>query len=133
MSGTPVTDPHASPTRILLVSPEENFSRTVSRVLKRCGYGIDVVGTGELAFDRALTVRFDVIVSQVTLPGSMSGVVLLRALRDRGVDVPFVLLAEKETNRVRNALETISHVTALPKDAHLDSLKSILAECLGSP
>lgn len=118
--------------RILLVSPEANFHRTLKRILDRCGYQIEVVDTGEEALARAREARFDAVVSQVHLPGAVCGLTLLGRLRAQGIDVPVVILTEKETERLRRALESTTGATCLSKDADLDRLKSTLAACLSS-
>jgi DNA-binding response OmpR family regulator len=122
--------PEAKPTRILLVSPEVNFHRTLKRILGRCGYQIDVVDTGEEAMERIQTTEFDAVVSQVHLPGAVCGLTLLGQLRAQGIGVPVVILTEKETERLRRALESTTGATCLSKDTDLDCLKSTLAACL---
>ncbi|MEA2627441.1 MAG: two-component system, NtrC family, response regulator GlrR [Candidatus Binatota bacterium] len=118
--------------RILLVSPEANFYATLQRILGRCGYAIEVAATGEQALERIGSQRFDAIVSQVHLPGTICGVTLLQRLRAYGLEVPVVLLTEEQTDRVRRVLESSSRVTCVSQHADVDSLKSTLAACLAS-
>jgi DNA-binding response OmpR family regulator len=129
----PVTDSTPEKrSRILLVSPETNFHRTLQRILCRCGYEIDVVDTGEEALERVRRSPFDAIVSQVHLPGEICGLTLLNRLRALGMDVPVVMLTEKETTRLREALGATTGATCVLKDTDLDSLKSMLAACLSA-
>lgn len=118
--------------RILLVSAESNFHRTLMRVLCRCGYQIEVVNTGERAIDRARQERFDAVVAQVHLPGSVCGLTLLDRLRAEGINVPVLILTEKETERLRRALESTTGATCLSTDTDLDRLKSTLAAFLST-
>src|SRR5688572_8206565 len=87
--------------RILLVSPEDNFRRTLCRILDRCGYQVEFVGSGEEALVRVRSSSFDGVVSHVHLPGSVCGVTLLSRLRAQGLEVPVLLLTERETERLR--------------------------------
>ena len=119
-------------TRILLVSAETNFHRTLKRILSRCGYQIEVVNSGEKAIDRVREERFDAVVAQVHLPGAVCGLTLLDRLRAAGIEVPVLILTEKETERLRRALEATTGATCLSSDTDLDRLKSTLAAFLSS-
>lgn len=116
--------------RILLVSPEENFRKTLCRILDRCGYRVDFCGNGEEALVRVGSSSFDGVVSHVHLPGSVCGVTLLSRLRAQGSEVPVLLLTERETERLRHALDTTPGATCISRHADLDFLKSALAACV---
>lgn len=122
--------PGDRPCRVLLVSSEPNFTRALERILGRCGYDVSVVDCGEGAFGRAISDRFDLIVSQVDLPGSVCGITLLHRLREQGVEIPVVMLTEQDTDRLRRHLGCSPAATCLNKDVDLDLLKSTLAACL---
>jgi DNA-binding response OmpR family regulator len=116
---------------VLLVSPEPNFARTLERILGRCGYEVSVAECGERAFERALAEPFDLILSQVDLPGSVCGITLLRRIRERGVTVPVVMLTEQDTVRLREHLACCSPAaTCLSKDVDVEVLKSTVASCV---
>lgn len=119
--------------RILLVSPEANFHRTLQRVLCRCGYQIEVVDSGEEALAKTGGDAYDAVVSQLHLPGTVCGLTLLSRLRDRGIGVPVVILTEKETERLKRALECTNGAKCIRQDDDLDLLKSTLAEILSHP
>ena len=125
-----VTETEFKKARILLVSPEENFRRTLCRILDRCGYRIEVVGSGEEALARLTSEAFDGVISQIQLLGPICGVTLLSRLREKGVDAPVLLLTESETQRIRNALEANPGATCVSRHADLDFLKSALAACV---
>ena len=118
--------------RILLVSAEANFHSTLKRILSRCGYQIDVVNSGEKAIDRVREERFDAVVAQVHLPGTVCGLTLLDRLRAEGIEVPVLILTETETERLRRALESTTSATCISSDTDLDRLKSTLAAFLSS-
>jgi CheY-like chemotaxis protein len=116
--------------RILLVSPEENFRKTLCRILDRCGYRVEVADSGEEALGRLGGERFDGVVSQIQLAGAVCGVTLLSRLREKGLDVPVLLLTESETQRIRDALEANPGAACISRHADLDFLKSALAACV---
>ncbi|HEX7670598.1 MAG TPA: response regulator [Polyangiaceae bacterium] len=72
---------------VLLVDDEEELLRGVQRVLARAGFSVDAVSSGQAAVERLGHKVFDCIVSDINMPG-MSGIDLLRAVRERDLDVP---------------------------------------------
>lgn len=116
--------------RLLLVSAEENFDRTLKRILSRCGYFIETVESGPEALARVQDGAYDALIAQVHLRGEWSGLSLLGQLRSRGLQLPVVLLTEEETRRLRATLRATTRAISVTKDADLDYLKSTIASCL---
>jgi EAL domain-containing protein (putative c-di-GMP-specific phosphodiesterase class I)/CheY-like chemotaxis protein len=76
---------------ILLVDDEEAVLRTCARVLEGCGYDVVSCTGGEAAL-RVLGERVvDTVVSDLQMP-AINGLELLRAIRDRDLDVPVLLM-----------------------------------------
>jgi CheY-like chemotaxis protein len=81
--------------RILIVDDEEDFRFSVSLVLRAAGYETIEAGDGGEARDLIMNARedggpIDVILLDVWMPG-MSGVQLLRELREKGISIPTVV------------------------------------------
>ena len=76
---------------VLLVDDDPAVLKTTRRVLEKRGYRVVACGSGEEALDQISRKAFDVMVSDVQMPGT-SGLVLLRAVRDRDLDIPVVLV-----------------------------------------
>jgi DNA-binding NtrC family response regulator len=77
---------------ILLVDDDETLRHAHSRILRNEGYAVVTVADGdqaEIAFDVG---GFDVVVSDIDMPGQ-GGIDLLRSIRARDQDVPVVLLS----------------------------------------
>lgn len=119
-------------TRILLVAAHENFRRTMSRILCRCGYATDVACSGEEAVQALEGGGYDLVVSEVGLPG-ICGLTVACTARQHGRTVPFILLAESETERMRWILSGIPDVRCLALPVDVDRLKEALASALGEP
>jgi CheY-like chemotaxis protein len=115
--------------RILLVATDENFRRTISRILCRCGYTTDLVGTGEEAIGALEREAYDLVLSEVLLPG-MCGLTVLCNARQHGRTIPFVLLSESETERMKWILSGIDGVRCLRLPVDVDQLKQVLASYL---
>ncbi len=77
--------------RILIVDDEESIRATLSTILQREGYEVQVAGSFE-EVDRLLpTFSPDVIVLDVLLPGP-SGLDILKYLKYQGVDAPVIVI-----------------------------------------
>jgi len=117
--------------RILLVASDENFRRTISRILGRSGYATDLACSGEDAIEALDREPYDLVLSEVQLPG-MCGLTVLCTARQHGRSTPFVLLSETETERMRWILSGIDGVHCLRLPLDVDELKQVLAASLGT-
>jgi two-component system alkaline phosphatase synthesis response regulator PhoP len=81
--------------RILLVEDEPSLVLTLSDRLNSEGYEVETAGDGATALDRALGASFDLILLDVMLPGGMDGFDVCRELRQRGVQVPVLMLTAR--------------------------------------
>ena len=124
MSGVP----HPS-RRILVVAADENFSGTIGRILCRCGYTIDRVASGEAAISALDEHGYDLVLSEVALPG-VCGLTVLCSARQLGRKTPFVLLGTPESERRRWIVSGVEDVHCLPLPLDVDRLKQVVAECL---
>ncbi len=84
--------------RILVVDDEPALLRAYTRALTRDGYEARGATDGVRAKELLAESRFDVIISDVCMPG-MDGIELLRAVRRIDVDVPVILVTGAPTSR----------------------------------
>ena len=82
--------------RILVVDDEPGMRAGLAEVLRRGGFQVAVTGTAEDGLARLRDDRVDLLVTDLRLPG-MSGLDLLRALRDGGHDLPAVVITAHGT------------------------------------
>lgn len=83
--------PAAVPTSVLLVEDERALLAITKRRLEQKAYRVVACGSGAEAQDLLARETFDVVVSDVHMP-KMTGVGLLRAVRERDLDVPVILI-----------------------------------------
>ncbi len=98
--------PTAPRPRVLLVDDEESLRRASARVLANGGFDVVEAVDGRealVAFEKG---AFDVVVSDVMMP-NMSGLELLRAIRQRDLELPVILLTGMPN--VEAALEAGRH------------------------
>jgi len=81
--------------RVLHVDDEVGFLDLVSFFLKREGdFEVDATTTAESALEKMQSENYDAVVVDYSLPG-MDGIELLKILRAKGLQIPFVLFTGK--------------------------------------
>jgi EAL domain-containing protein (putative c-di-GMP-specific phosphodiesterase class I)/serine/threonine protein kinase/ActR/RegA family two-component response regulator len=94
--GWTMSQPDHAPESVLVVDDDEHHSQVVNRILSRAAFDVTVVGSGAEAIDALRRRSFDVIVSDIQMPG-MSGVELLDEIRNHDLDVPVILITGDPT------------------------------------
>jgi DNA-binding response OmpR family regulator len=112
--------------RILVIAADDNFSGTIGRILCRCGYETERVSSGEAAMEALERASYDLVLSEVALPGVCGLTVLCRA-RQHGRKIPFVLIGAPETERRRWIVSGVDDVHCLPLPLDVDRLKEVVA------
>lgn len=77
--------------RILVIDDDPGVRESMERMLRMAGYTVRSAPTGEEGFDLARGGVFDVILSDMRMPG-MSGLDVLRKLRNVRVDAAFIIM-----------------------------------------
>jgi len=90
--------------RILLIDDDPGVRESTGRMLRAAGYTVQEVATGEEGFELARSGAFDVILSDMRMPG-LSGIDVLRKLRDVRVDASFIVMTGFGT--VETAVESM--------------------------
>lgn len=81
---------------VLLVEDERRFARLLARRLDDAGYRTSVAFDGIQGLERAGANGIDLAVVDVMLPG-MDGIALTRTLRERGSQIPVLMLTARDT------------------------------------
>jgi EAL domain-containing protein (putative c-di-GMP-specific phosphodiesterase class I) len=78
-------------TSLLIVDDDEAVLKVTKKALVRRGYRVVTCSSGEEALSWLTRETFDCMVTDVQMPG-INGLRLLRAVRDRDLDIPVVLM-----------------------------------------
>ncbi len=81
----------AEPVRLLLVEDDAESSAALITMFRKRGVAVTAVASAEEALDAFARSPFDAVVADIRL-GGMSGVGLLRCIREQNADFPVVLL-----------------------------------------
>lgn len=83
--------PPTTKRRVLVAEDEQALARSLLRLLTGAGYEVVIAADGTAAVEAVKSQEFDVILSDIQMPG-MSGLDLLRMVREHDLDVPVVLM-----------------------------------------
>jgi len=113
---------------VLVVEDEEKLRRVVELQLKNAGYDVEQAGTVEEAM--RLAGHADVILTDLRLPGSSSGLDLLANLRRQDSHTPVIVMTAFSS--VETAVEAMKAGAAdfLPKPFSLDHLMTVVTKAL---
>ncbi|MCB1398139.1 MAG: response regulator [Rhodobacter sp.] len=87
---------HGRGLHVLVIEDEPNISEAIRFILRRDGWAVTVLDSGERAMATIQQARPDLVILDVMLPG-VSGFDVLRAIRADGVvrDLPVIMLTAK--------------------------------------
>jgi len=88
--------------RVLLVEDDAQLGDGLRTALKQEGYAVDWAQDGEEGDLALRTEPYDIVVLDLGLPGQ-SGLEVLEQLRNRGSDVPVLILTARDTSKDRVA------------------------------
>jgi EAL domain-containing protein (putative c-di-GMP-specific phosphodiesterase class I)/CheY-like chemotaxis protein len=107
--------------RVLVVDDEPLVLRLLCKTLERAGYHPVCAGDGHEAMRLVATQGFDVVVSDISMP-RMTGVDLLRAVRERDQDLPVILLTGEPTIDTATRAIALGVLGYLTKPVNMDEL-----------
>ncbi len=107
--------------RILIVEDEARIRAFLASAFEAEGFGVDVVGDGELGLTRALAGQYDLVILDLLLPG-LSGLDALRELHRKKSDLPVLILSARSDLPVKLQSFELGAVDYVAKPFSLDEL-----------
>ena len=107
--------------RILVVEDEARIRAFLARAFEAEGFGVDVVGDGELGLARALTGQYDLVILDLMLPGR-SGLDALREIHREKPDLPVLILSARSDLPIKLQGFELGAVDYVAKPFSLDEL-----------
>src|SRR5262249_53742238 len=83
-------------TRVLIVDDDQTTLASISRAFRLAGYEAVVCDNASRAITLLRQERFDVVFSDVVMPGK-DGLAMLAELRELGVDIPIIMISGQAT------------------------------------
>ena len=114
--------------QILLVEDDDNVADLVGEMLKELGYGVDRVPTADHALDTLSSAKFDLVLSDMMMPGKLNGLDLARAVTQNWPALPVILMTGYSAAAASAAKEGIRLLVKPYRMEHLSAeLQSALA------
>jgi DNA-binding response OmpR family regulator len=107
--------------RILIVEDEARIRAFLARAFEAEGFGVDVVGDGELGLARARAGQYDLVILDLMLPGR-SGLDALRELHREKSDLPVLILSARSDLPIKLQSFELGAVDYVAKPFSLDEL-----------
>ena len=80
--------------RLLLAEDEEGVRNTLVTILERAGYQVTATGSGDEAFATFVSdPTFDLLLTDIVMPGQLQGTTLAKELRQRWPDLPVIFMS----------------------------------------
>ncbi len=79
--------------RILIIEDEESLAEALAIILRNMNMDVETAATSDDGLERLKQETFDLVFSDITLPGSMNGVEIARAAGRCGRNVPFIFMS----------------------------------------
>ena len=117
----------ARETSVLLVEDDQILLAGLARQLAIAGVRVVVASSGQAAVEKLAMQPFDVLVSDIQMPG-MSGLKLLRAVRECDMDLPVILMTGRPDLRSAAAAVEYGAFQYLIKPVHVERLQLMVQQ-----
>ena len=109
----------------LLVEDNPDVALVGREMLSQLGYEVKIAADARRALETLETAHFDLVVSDIVMPGGVNGVELARAIRTRRPDLPILLV----TGYAGSATST--EFPVLRKPYRFEQLRQAIADLAG--
>jgi nitrogen regulation protein NR(I) len=117
--------------KILLVEDDTNIATGLQKVMRASGYDVATLGRGDTGLERAVAEPFDVVVTDLKLPG-LDGLELVRQLHQAKPKLPIILITAHGTTEIAIEATKWGAFDYVPKPFEVDELLDLVAKALES-
>lgn len=131
VGNTPPTERDQSPARktVLLVEDEEPLRRVLVEAMDHFGYDTIEAEDGQQGLELALTRSVDLIITDLMMP-KMNGWRLIASLRDKGIEVPIVIVTGYMSEEGQEVLTSKDVSSFLVKPIAIEELHRVVKSAL---
>jgi excisionase family DNA binding protein len=131
-AGVPASMKAGERPRILVVDDEQGVRDLLARALSGGEYDVDVVPDGRSATERLRTVQYDLLITDLKMPG-MDGLAVIREARRISADMPVIIITGYSTEA--SAIEAINLGVSgyITKPFRLPRILAAAQKALGEP
>jgi excisionase family DNA binding protein len=127
---TPAPQPITGPSRILVVDDEASIRELLAKTLTLAEYEVDVAADGRAALERLRLMPYDLLITDLKMPG-VDGLTVIREARRYRPDLPVIIITGYSTEA--SAIEAINLGVAgyLTKPFRVPRVLAAAAKALG--
>jgi excisionase family DNA binding protein len=131
-AGVPASMKAGERPRLLVVDDEQGVRDLLARALSGGEYDVDVVPDGRSATERLRTVQYDLLITDLKMPG-MDGLAVIREARRISADMPVIIITGYSTEA--SAIEAINLGVSgyITKPFRLPRILAAAQKALGEP
>jgi len=117
--------------RILVIEDDEEMRSLLEDFIEEEGYGVDSVGDGSEAFRKLAKGSFDLIITDIRMPG-LNGLDILPGLKQIQPGIPIIVITAFGSEEVQRRALTRGADAYLEKPLHLEQLRTLIQEMVSS-
>ncbi len=118
----------ATSKRILLIDDDLGVVGYLKRLLQMLGYTVDICDNGSEGLKRSADEAYDLVISDLNMPGDPSQMDLIRQLREANPDRPLVVVSGYPTEERLNQCREIGVAEFLTKPFEVSFIKNVLTQ-----
>ncbi|TMQ71526.1 MAG: sigma-54-dependent Fis family transcriptional regulator [Candidatus Eisenbacteria bacterium] len=115
--------------KILVVDDEQSMTQFLGIVLRKEGYSVTTVNNGKDALERARAEDFDVVITDIKMPG-MDGIQLLQGIKKQDPSLPVVIMTAYASQQSAIDAVNLGAFQYLIKNAKNDEIKLVVRNAL---
>ena len=115
--------------KILVVDDEQSMTQFLGIVLRKEGFQVTTVNSGRDALDKIRTEPFDVVISDIKMPG-MDGIQLLQGIKKHDANIPVVLMTAYASQQSAIDAVNLGAFQYLLKNAKNDEIRMAVRNAL---
>src|SRR5689334_4844879 len=115
--------------KILVVDDEQSMTQFLGIVLRKEGYSVTTVNNGKDALERTRTEDFDVVITDIKMPG-MDGIQLLQSIKKHDPAIPVVIMTAYASQQSAIDAVNMGAFQYLIKNAKNDEIRLVVRNAL---
>ena len=117
---------------ILLVEDEPGIQLAIRGLLQRAGYTMSVVGAGADALAALEASPFDLVLTDLSLPDGVTGLDLVRYVREHRPGTPVVLITAYGSENIAKEAIAAGAFDYVPKPFNNEEIRAVVTRALES-
>lgn len=115
---------------ILMIEDTEGVQRYISRIIEGMGHTVRIAEEGEKGYEMAQDPEVSVILTDLSMPGALSEMALVRKLREARPDCPIVVCSGYPTQERIEECEQLGITDFLAKPFEVSFIRSVISKLL---